>query len=186
MITPRRRRRLQRRLRKAEALRAKGAISQLEYSLIALDVIDRLSGGSVRAEAPGSVRGRAYEHMKFGIEATGALYPQWSWPKYDFEAATKEFGPYRDALGVIQDALRLPPYSADELGPNFTMTPAIANRVRLATRQLNRTYRSLGRLESWLSDHKERYPLVTTTVGNILLAVLSALLGFLVGGMVAS
>ncbi len=169
---------LKRRLKKAARLLASGAIDRVDYAVLAVDTIHRLNRAPIRPGDRVSV-------LTFGVEALTTLGFRGS----EFETPEAvAFGPVNEAVGILWD--RFPLYSGsgdviDKDASDFVWgveSGKLAWRAHLRLRLLNRL---LERFDRWRREQAEFAPAVHDDLWKTVLAIVGAVLGFVIGRLTA-
>jgi hypothetical protein len=174
-------RRLKARLRHAAKLHAEGALSNDDYAIIAVDVVERMryDGKPVRLE---HLENKSFSWIDFPVHAAIELDKGGpNWPPRDPKGAMKEFGPFNMATVWIHERLQgQAAFEPDPHGGFRWTTPASALLV-----DANRRYSRLGRaqyaIEAHLHTYSTVFPHLSSALGKVILALISGAIGFFLG-----
>lgn len=172
---------LRHQLRRAARLRAKGHLSDAQYGVICIDLIEKMRLGRPPHRNE-HLEDAVYSWIGFPVRAAFALQNQGpNATLTDLERKLDEYGPWNSATIFVSDALQATSAYRPPPEGGFVWT---AEALALLA-EANVYYSRIGRFSAWLEQklaiYQRLFPNVSSATSKIMLALFSAFVGFLIG-----
>ncbi|MGD0992893.1 MAG: hypothetical protein ABR998_10520 [Gemmatimonadales bacterium] len=167
-----------RQLTKAARLLRRSAISNLDYGVLAIDTISRLTGTPLRREDGWGV-------VDFTLQAGFAIGAK---PHSDDPAQWARYGPFEHAVTWLGAAFPAYQGGGDQYNVQTTVFMWGDNSdrlLRLAKLRMHVTTRLLERADTWRAEQAELAPHLHDDLWKLVWAIVGAIVGFVLGRVTA-
>jgi hypothetical protein len=163
---------LKRVLRRTGSLQRQGLLTNGEYAALALDTIQRLRGERLRPAQT------VVDSVEVGVATVLLLEKQFEGAD-DFQRSQAVYGPYNNAVAMLQDALHQ--HRAREHMFNVEWTIEADQLRRHARRKLNRLGRDRYKFEDWIAEQRTTFPATSRWAERLIIGAVSFGVGWLLG-----
>jgi hypothetical protein len=167
-----------RQLRDAAQLLKRGAVNRVDFAVLAVDAVARLTGRSLR-------RPEGWDVIGFPIEAGFAVGAR---PDSLDPSQWREYGPFEHAVAWIGEAFPTSEGGGDQYNIQtltFTWGDNADQLLRRARLRRRLSTRLLERVDEWRGEQAELAPHLHDDLWKLVWAVLCAILGFALGRFTA-